>query len=108
MRILRNGRTWKSYETVRMVKKNLNPHLEIEGILLTMFDVRNNLSSQVAEEARRHFKEKVFTTIIPRNVRLSEAPSFGKPIILYDAASRGALRYLELANEIMSSSKGIK
>lgn len=91
-------------ETIRMIKKGLNPGLEIEGILLTMFDIRNNLSGQVADEARRHFRNKIFSTIIPRNVRLSEAPSFGKPIILYDAASRGAVRYMELAREILGNS----
>lgn len=90
-------------ETIRMIKKSLNPHLEIEGILLTMYDIRNNLSGQVADEARKHFRDKVFSTIIPRNVRLSEAPSFGKPIILYDAASRGAVRYMELAREILDN-----
>lgn len=87
--------------TIALVQKGLNPGLQIEGILLTMFDGRNNLSRQVAEEVRTHFGEKVFKTVIPRNVRLSEAPSHGKPIILYDITSRGAVAYLELAKELM-------
>ncbi len=90
-------------ETINLIKKILNPKLEIEGILLTMFDRRNNISYQVAEEVRKHFGDLVFSTIIPRNVRLSESPSFGKPIILYDADSRGAESYLELAREILKS-----
>ncbi len=89
-------------KTIKLIKENLNPELKIEGILLTMVDRRNNLSHQVTEEVRRHFSELVFNTIIPRNVRLSECPSFGKPIILYDASSRGAESYLELAREIMA------
>jgi chromosome partitioning protein len=88
--------------TVKLVQKGLNPGLRIDGILLTMFDGRNNLSRQVAEEMRTHFRELVFQTVIPRNVRLSEAPSHGKPIILYDIMSRGAVSYLELAQEIMA------
>lgn len=88
-------------KTIDLVKKNLNPHLEIEGILLTMFDPRNNLAHQVAEEVKTHFASKVFKTIIPRNVRLSESPSFGKPVILYDITSKGALSYMELAKEIL-------
>lgn len=89
-------------ETIGLIKKNLNPHLEIEGILLTMFDPRNNLAHQVAEEVKTHFVSKVFKTIIPRNVKLSESPSFGKPVILYDITSKGALSYMELAKEILS------
>lgn len=92
-------------KTIRLIKQVLNPRLEIEGILLTMFDVRNNLSHQVAEEVRNHFKNKVFKTIIPRNVRLSEAPSHGKPIILYDINSKGAESYLELAQELITNGK---
>jgi chromosome partitioning protein len=88
--------------TLNAVKKGLNPSLEVGGILLTMYDARNNLSSQVEEEVRDHFKETVFNTIIPRNVRLSEAPSYGKPIILYDIKSKGAQRYLELATELIN------
>jgi chromosome partitioning protein len=90
-------------KTIDLIKKNLNPELKVEGILLTMVDRRNNLSHQVTEEVRKHFPTLVFNTVIPRNVRLSECPSYGKPIILYDASSRGAESYLELAREIMSS-----
>jgi len=88
--------------TVRLVKKGLNPSLIMMGILLTMFDRRNSLSYQVADEVRQHFRGSVFRTVIPRNVSLSEATSYGKPIILYDIRSRGAQGYLELAKEIIS------
>jgi chromosome partitioning protein len=88
-------------KTIRLIKQSFNPKLEIEGILLTMFDSRNNLSHQVAEEVRNHFKNKVFRTIIPRNIRLSEAPSYGKPVLLYDIHSKGAESYMNLAREIM-------
>jgi chromosome partitioning protein len=87
-------------KTISIIKKQLNPELEILGVLLTMFDRRNNLSFRVMEEARKHLGSKVFHTVIPRNVRLSEAPSYGKPVILYDAASKGAESYLDLAAEI--------
>jgi chromosome partitioning protein len=87
--------------TVKRIRQTLNPALTIAGILLTMFDRRTNLSYQVAEEAEKYFRELVFKTIIPRNIRLSEAPSFGKPILLYDATSTGARSYIELAREIM-------
>ncbi len=89
-------------ETLRRIKKSLNPRLNVEGVLLTMYDDRTNLSRQVAEEVHSFFKGAVYTTIIPRNIRLSEAPSFGKPIFLYDGRSRGAVAYLELAKEILS------
>jgi chromosome partitioning protein len=92
-------------KTIRLIKQSLNPKLEIEGILLTMFDSRNNLSHQVAQEVRNHFKDKVFRTIIPRNIRLSEAPSYGKPVLLYDIHSKGAESYLNLAREIMTNGK---
>jgi chromosome partitioning protein len=92
-------------KTIRLIKQVLNPKLEIEGILLTMFDARNNLSHQVAQEVRNHFKDKVFKTIIPRNIRLSEAPSHGKPVLLYDIHSKGAEGYLNLAKEIMTNGK---
>jgi chromosome partitioning protein len=92
-------------KTIRLIKQSLNPRLEIEGILLTMFDSRNNLSHQVADEVRRHFRDKVFRTIIPRNIRLSEAPSHGKPVLLYDIHSKGAESYLNLAREIMTNGK---
>jgi chromosome partitioning protein len=92
-------------KTIRLIKQSLNPKLEIEGILLTMFDVRNNLSHQVAEEVKNHFKDKVFRTVIPRNIRLSEAPSYGKPVLLYDIHSKGAESYLNLAREILMDGK---
>ena len=87
--------------TVRLILKELNPSLIIRGILLTMFDSRNNLSHQVSEEICKHFPAQVFNTVIPRNVRLSEAPSHGVPALLYDISSRGAAAYLELAREII-------
>jgi len=87
--------------TLELVRGSLNPGLEIEGILLTMHDGRNNLSRQVEEEIRRHFGDKVYRTNIPRNVSLSEAPSFGKPIIMYDIRSKGAQSYLSLAKEVL-------
>ena len=89
--------------TIRLVQKNLNKDLFIEGVLLTMYDSRLNLSKQVAEDVRNCFSEKVFNAVVPRNVRLSEAPSFGKPIILYDIMSTGAESYLNLAKEIMQN-----
>ncbi len=92
-------------QTVKHIKLGLNPNLKIAGILLTMFDKRTNLSHQVAEDAEKYFKHLVFKTIIPRNVRLSEAPSFGKPILLYDAASTGAKSYFNLAKEIIKDIK---
>ncbi|HNQ44302.1 MAG TPA: AAA family ATPase [Candidatus Cloacimonadota bacterium] len=90
--------------TIRLIQKNLNPALNIIGVLLTMFDKRVNLSMQVAKEVHRYFKEKVFRTVIPRNIKLTEAPSFGKPIFLYDIRSPGAMSYLNLANEIIERS----
>jgi len=90
-------------QTVQRIRSGLNPGLKIAGILLTMFDRRTNLSHQVAEDASTHFKELVFKTTIPRNVRLGEAPSFGQPILLYDAMSTGAVSYFSLAREIMAS-----
>ena len=87
--------------TLRAVKRRLNPKLEIFGVLMTMFDGRTNFSSQVAQEVRRHFPGKVFTTAIPRNVRLAEAPSHGLPVTAYDRASRGAAAYLAVAQEIV-------
>jgi chromosome partitioning protein len=87
--------------TVKLVKQRLNPELALGGILLTMFDPRNLLSHKVTEDVRNHFGDKVFKTVIPRNVRLSESPSHGLPIILYDIKSRGALAYMEMAQEII-------
>ena len=86
--------------TLRMVKKRLNPRLEIFGVALTMFDGRTNFSTQVAQEVRRHFPGKVFSSVIPRNIRLAEAPSHGIPVTVYDRASRGAKAYKEMAEEI--------
>lgn len=92
-------------KTINLVKKGLNPTLALEGIVLTMYDGRNNLAQQVAGEIRGHFGAGVFTTVIPRNVRLSEAPSHGKPVILYDISSRGAVGYLALAKELIERGK---
>ena len=90
--------------TMRRVRSALNPSLDIEGVLLTMFDERTNLGQQVARDVREFFKEKVYRTVIPRNVRLGEAPSHGLPVILYDAKSRGAEAYLALAREVLERS----
>jgi chromosome partitioning protein len=87
-------------QVVEMVREHLNPDLAVQGVLLTLYDSRLNLSEQVAEEVRRHFGPLVYHTVIPRNVKLAEAPSFGKPVIEYDAGSRGARAYLELAREV--------
>lgn len=90
-------------KTIRRVQSTFNRLLQIEGFLLTMFDARNNLSHQVVEDVRRHFSSQVFKTVIPRNVRLSESPSFGKPVVLYDITSRGAASYLALSKEILDA-----
>ena len=87
------------------MRQHLNPELEIEGVLRTRFDTRLRLSNQVAQEVRRYFGEKVFETIIQRNVRLSEAPSFGKPALLYEASSKGAKNYMALAREILENNQ---
>jgi chromosome partitioning protein len=87
--------------TVNIVKQHFNKNLTIEGVLLTMFDTRLKLSHQVAEEVRKYFGEKVFNTIIHRNVRISESPSYGKPVILYDAVSSGSKNYISLASELL-------
>jgi chromosome partitioning protein len=91
--------------TIRIVQKHLNKNLEIEGVLLTMYDGRTNLSAQVMEEVKKYFQKKVYQTVIPRNVRLSEAPSHGQPILTYDARSRGAECYNELAKEVVISNE---
>ncbi|HEV7424855.1 MAG TPA: ParA family protein [Thermoanaerobaculia bacterium] len=93
--------------TIDRVKSAVNPSLEVEGIVLTMYDERINLARQVAEEVRSHFGEKVYKTVIPRNVRLSEAPSFGKPIILYDIRSRGSEAYVSLAREFIQRAENV-
>ncbi len=89
--------------TIRLVQKHLNVNLEIEGVLLTMFDARTNLGTQVIEEVKKYFQDKVYTTIITRNVRLSEAPSYGQSILEYDGKSKGAEAYTELAKEVMKN-----
>lgn len=91
--------------TIKIVRQHLNKELDIEGVLLTMYDTRTRLSNQVVEEVKRYFDEKVFSTIISRNIRLAEAPSFGKPAILYDASSVGAKNYLSLGREIIQNNK---
>lgn len=93
--------------TVKLVQKHLNKLLDVEGVVLTMFDARTNLSIQVVDEVKKYFKNKVYRTVIPRNVRLSEAPSFGLPIILYDPKSKGAECYLELAEEVIEYSEEV-
>ncbi len=99
----------KLLNSIQLVQKHLNPGLQIEGILLTMYDGRLNLSRQVAEEARAYLGNRVYKTMVQRNVRLGEAPSFGKPILLYDAASSGAKSYFSLAKEIINNSlKGLE
>jgi len=92
----------KLLNTIKIIQTRLNPKLEIEGILLTLYDSRTSLGNQVVEEVRTHFKNIAFDTIIPRNVKLSEAPSFGLPAIIHDAESRGAISYLNLAHEILN------
>jgi len=89
-------------QTIRIVQQELNPNLKIGGILLTMFDGRNNLCHQVSNEIRTHFGKKVFDVVVPRNVRLSEAPSYGQPALMYDIASKGAQAYMDLAKEIVA------
>jgi chromosome partitioning protein len=93
--------------TVERVRKHLNPTLEIQGVVLTMFDRRNNLSEQVAADVREHFGTAVYRTMIPRNVRVSEAPSYGKPVLLYDMACTGARAYLDLAREVLRREKDL-
>jgi len=92
-------------KTLKLVKNSINPDLKVEGILLTMFDGRTLLASQVRDQVKKYFREFLLETVIPRNVRLSEAPSHGKPVVLYDKHSKGALKYIELAEEIVSRTK---
>jgi chromosome partitioning protein len=89
--------------TINLVRENLNSSLEIEGILLTMYDSRTNLSRDVAKEVQKYFKGKIFKAVVPRNVRVSEAPSYGKPVVLYDVKSKGAIAYKKLAREVISN-----
>ncbi len=93
----------KLLETIQIIQARLNPELEVEGILLTMYDLRLRLSNQVVEEVREHFSQMVFETIIPRNIRLSESPSFGIPAIAHDSESKGAISYINLATEILQN-----
>jgi len=95
----------KLLNTIKIIQNNLNPELEIEGFLLTMYDARLRLSNQVADEVNKHFQQMVFRTVIQRNVKLSEAPSFGQPAILYDADSRGTVNYLNLAKELIEKNE---
>jgi chromosome partitioning protein len=97
----------KLLNTIELVKRSLNPSLAIEGVVMTMYDGRTTLSNQVCEEIKKHFKEKVYNTLVPRNVRLSEAPSYGKPVILYDIKSSGSEAYLNLAKEVMQNAERI-
>ena len=92
-------------ETVKRIKKALNPTLYVEGIVMTMYDARTNLAVQVVDEVKRFFPGKVYKTIIPRNVRISEAPGFGKPVIYYDESSKGSVAYMELADEVAENNK---
>ena len=92
-------------DTIKRVKKQLNPQIEIEGLLRTLFDRRNTLGKQVSDQLSAHFGDKVYSTIIPRNVRLAEAPSHGKPALFYDKSSKGAMAYLDLADEILERNK---
>ena len=91
--------------TIRGIKRRLNPRLEIEGVLLTMYDGRTNFSAQVAAEVKTYFRTKVYSVLIPRNVRLSEAPSHGKPAVVYDRSSRGAVAYTQLARELIRANR---
>ena len=98
----------KLLETIKLIQNDLNKNLSIEGILMSMYDVRLRLSNQVVEEVQMHFKSLVFNTIIPRNVKLSEAPSFGIPVISYDANCKGSLSYLNLAKELVDKNNSVK
>ncbi len=93
----------KLLNTIKIIQGRLNPDLEIEGFVLTMYDARLRLSNQVVEEVRKHFQQMVFETIVQRNIKLSESPSFGKPVVMYDADSRGAVNYLNLARELLQN-----
>ena len=97
----------KLLNTIKIIKSKLNPALEIEGFLLTMYDSRLRLANQIYEEVKRPFQEMVFSTVIQRNVKLSEASSYGKPVLLYDADSKGSLNYMQLAQELIDKNKGI-
>jgi chromosome partitioning protein len=95
----------KLLNTIKIIQGRLNPDLEIEGFVLTMYDARLRLSNQVVDEVRKHFQQMVFETIVQRNIKLSEAPSFGKPVVLYDAESKGTVNYLNLAREVITKNE---
>ena len=94
--------------TVDLVKANLNPRLDIQGLVLTMYDTRNNLSKQVSDDVRAHFGDKVYETVIPRNVRVSESPSYGKPVLIYDHMCAGSKAYMKLAREVIRRENKVK
>jgi chromosome partitioning protein len=96
----------KLLNTIKIIQGRLNPELEIEGFVLTMYDARLRLSNQVVDEVKKHFQQMVFETIVQRNIKLSEAPSFGKPVVLYDAESKGTVNYLNLARELIAKNEG--
>lgn len=98
----------KLLNTIKIIQSKLNTELEIEGFVLTMYDARLRLSNQVVDEVRKHFQEMVFETIIQRNIKLSEAPSFGKPVVLYDAESKGSVNYLNLAREVIAKNEEVE
>ncbi len=98
----------KLLNTIKIIQGRLNPDLEIEGFVLTMYDARLRLSNQVVDEVKKHFQEMVFETIVQRNIKLSEAPSFGKPVVLYDADSKGAVNYLNLAKELIANNEEVE
>jgi chromosome partitioning protein len=98
----------KLLKTIELVRGSLNPQLEIQGIILTMFDRRNKLSDQVAADVRQHMGEKVYNTVIPRNVRVSEAPSYGKPALLYDHRCAGSQAYIRLAGELIKRERALR
>jgi chromosome partitioning protein len=95
----------KLLNTIKIIKSKLNPALEIEGFLLTMYDSRLRLANQVYEEVKKHFGDLVFSTVIQRNIKLSEAPSYGQPVLMYDADSRGSLNHIQLAKELIAKNK---
>ena len=98
----------KLLNTIKIIQSRLNTELEIEGFLLTMYDPRLRLSNQVVDEVKKHFQDMVFETIIQRNIKLSESPSYGKPVVLYDAASKGSVNYLNLAREVLQKNDQTK
>jgi chromosome partitioning protein len=98
----------KLLNTIKIIQGRLNPQLEIEGFVLTMYDSRLRLSNQVVDEVRKHFQQMVFDTIVQRNIKLSEAPSFGKPVVLYDAESKGSVNYLNLARELITKNEEVE